>query len=313
MCQDCTDKLLDGMDSQLKALEDECAEYRRMLDGLRKDRSTNSFFDVNASKIELNKLKGEEKMLRSELSQLEIEERELETQLNEEARRGAGVAKEDERLWRAFRDVSRKLLDLETDEQSAAAQLVYTRAQLDKLSKTNVFNLTFHIWHSGRFGTINGFRLGRLPDDQVEWNEINAAWGQTVLLLKSLAKRIDFQFTDYEPVPMGSASYVKCLSADAKDKELPLYCVGGYKFLGHPKFDSAMVIFLDCLRQLQSEIERNGGFHLPHAMQRDKIEDQGKEYSVKTQFNSEERWTKAMKCLLTNLKWALAWVASLQP
>ena len=111
-------------------------------------------------------------MLRSELSQLEIEERELETQLNEEARRGAGVAKEDERLWRAFRDVSRKLLDLETDEQSAAAQLVYTRAQLDKLSKTNVFNLTFHIWHSGRFGTINGFRLGRLPDDQVEWNEI---------------------------------------------------------------------------------------------------------------------------------------------
>uniref|UniRef100_A0A914V7K9 Atg6/beclin coiled-coil domain-containing protein n=1 Tax=Plectus sambesii TaxID=2011161 RepID=A0A914V7K9_9BILA len=85
MCQDCTDKLLDGMDSQLKALEDECAEYRRMLDGLRKDRSSNSFFDVNASKIELNKLKGEEKMLRSELSQLEIEERELETQLNEEA------------------------------------------------------------------------------------------------------------------------------------------------------------------------------------------------------------------------------------
>jgi beclin 1 len=46
-------------------------------------------------------------------------------------------------------------------------------------------------------------------------------------------------------------------------------------------------------------------------MQRDKIEDQKIEYSVKMQFNSEERWTKAMKCMLTNLKWALAWVAAM--
>ena len=30
--------------------------------------------------------------------------------------------------------------------------------KLNKLKKTNVFNATFHIWHSGHFGTINGFR-----------------------------------------------------------------------------------------------------------------------------------------------------------
>ena len=30
----------------------------------------------------------------------------------------------------------------------------------------------------------------------------------------------------------------------------------------------------------------------------------------RTQFNSEERWTKALKFMLTNLKWALAWVSS---
>lgn len=28
------------------------------------------------------------------------------------------------------------------------------------------------------------------------------------------------------------------------------------------------------------------------------------------QFNSEEQWTKALKFLLTNLKWGLAWVSS---
>ena len=36
----------------------------------------------------------------------------------------------------------------------------------------------------------------------------------------------------------------------------------------------------------------------------------GSTFSVKTQFNSEEHWTKAMKYMLTNLKWGLAWVTS---
>jgi beclin 1 len=45
----------------------------------------------------------------------------------------------------------------------------------------NVANDAFHIWHSGPFGTINGFRLGRLSVEQVEWNEINAALGQVTI------------------------------------------------------------------------------------------------------------------------------------
>ena len=36
----------------------------------------------------------------------------------------------------------------------------------------------------------------------------------------------------------------------------------------------------------------------------------GNTFSVKMQFNSEEQWTKAMKYMLTNLKWGLAWVTS---
>ena len=50
-----------------------------------------------------------------------------------------------------------------------------TNRQLDRLRKTNVFNDAFHIWFDGPFGTVNGFRLGRLPNAPVEWDEINAA------------------------------------------------------------------------------------------------------------------------------------------
>lgn len=42
--------------------------------------------------------------------------------------------------------------------------------------------------HDGPFGTISGFRLGRTSEMPVEWDEINAAWGQAVLLLYTMAQ-----------------------------------------------------------------------------------------------------------------------------
>lgn len=57
-------------------------------------------------------------------------------------------------------------------------------------------------------------------------------------------------------------------------------------------------IFMPCLRMdvEKGKIEDTGG--------------SGGSYSIKTQFNSEEQWTKALKFMLTNLKWGLAWVTS---
>lgn len=91
-------------------------------------------------------------------------------------------------------------------------ELHYVEGQLERLDKTNALNATFHIWHSGHFGTINTFRLGRLPAEPVEWNEINAAWGQTTLLLNSLARKINFKFSNYQLVPFGNHSYIKVIS-----------------------------------------------------------------------------------------------------
>lgn len=74
-----------------------------------------------------------------------------------------------------------------------------------------MYNDAFCIGHDGVFGTINGLRLGRVPGVpvrqfaiwslsassdvvQVEWAEINAAWGQTLLLLYTIARKLDFTF-----------------------------------------------------------------------------------------------------------------------
>lgn len=68
------------------------------------------------------------------------------------------------------------------------AQIDRTSAHLDRLRRTNVYNDAFHIWHDGPFATISGFRLGRTSAVPVDWDEINAAWGQAVLLLHTLAQ-----------------------------------------------------------------------------------------------------------------------------
>ena len=72
-------------------------------------------------------------------------------------------------------------------------QIEWSEAQLQRLQATNVYNDVFRIWHIGPFGTISGFRLGRTSKEPVEWTEINAAWGQAVLLLHTMAQVISCQ------------------------------------------------------------------------------------------------------------------------
>lgn len=80
---------------------------------------------------------------------------------------------------------------------SITAALSNAQRELANLARTNVYNDAFCIGHDGVFGTINGLRLGRAPGMNVEWTEINAAWGQALLLLYTIARKVDFIFESY--------------------------------------------------------------------------------------------------------------------
>ncbi|XP_026632828.1 beclin-1 isoform X2 [Microtus ochrogaster] len=261
LCEECTDTLLDQLDTQLNVTETECQNYKRCLEIL-------------------------EQMNEDDSEQLQRELKEL--------------ALEEERLIQELEDV-------EKNRKVVAENLEKVQAEAERLDQEEA-------QHSGQFGTINNFRLGRLPSVPVEWNEINAAWGQTVLLLHALANKMGLKFQRYRLVPYGNHSYLESLTD--KSKELPLYCSGGLRFFWDNKFDHAMVAFLDCVQQFKEEVEKGETrFCLPYRMdvEKGKIEDtggSGGSYSIKTQFNSEEQWTKALKFMLTNLKWGLAWVSS---
>uniref|UniRef100_A0A8C5AWQ3 Beclin-1 n=1 Tax=Gadus morhua TaxID=8049 RepID=A0A8C5AWQ3_GADMO len=310
LCEECTDTLLDHLDNQLNITENECQNYKQCLELL----SELQVEEEESLLAELRQLKEGEEVLVQELEAVEEQRAAVAQELAQGRSHSQQLDTEELQYQKEYSEFKRQQLELDDELKSVDNQMRYCQVQLDRLKKTNVFNATFHIWHSGQFGTINNFRLGRLPSVPVEWNEINAAWGQTVLLLHALANKMGLSFQRYRLVPYGNHSYLESLTD--KSKELPLYCSGGLRFFWDNKFDHAMVAFLDCVQQFKEEVEKGDtGFCLPYRMdvEKGKIEDtggSGGSYSIKTQFNSEEQWTKALKFMLTNLKWGLAWVSS---
>jgi hypothetical protein len=53
------------------------------------------------------------------------------------------------------------------ERDAVLARIESTCEARERLRHTNVYNDAFHIWHHGPFGTINNFRLGRLPNAPV--------------------------------------------------------------------------------------------------------------------------------------------------
>ena len=81
----------------------------------------------------------------------------------------------------------------------------------------------------------------RRGETQVEWDEINAAWGQTCLLLHSMAQACKFNFSSYRILPLGNHPRI----ADNKNI-YELY--GPVNSFWSAKYDKAMICFLACLQ-----------------------------------------------------------------
>jgi len=194
---------------------------------------------------------------------------------------------------------------LYSEEQNSIKQKIkVANEQLERLKRTNVYDDAFHISYDGHFGTINGFRLGKLPSQIVEWAEINAALGQVVALLQTIAKQANFKFSKYNLIPMGSFS--KMTKKDDTNQyelygsnELSLS-----KLFWYRRFDQALQWLLQCIRELSDHASSmDPSFKQRYIIKNEKIGD----VSIRLQFTTEADWTKALKYMLTNLKFLLVW------
>ncbi|KAI0339806.1 APG6-domain-containing protein [Trametopsis cervina] len=310
LCAECTDNLLGELSRQLEETKKTRDGYIAFEKEIRKERERErdgpSKGEVDA-KIE--KLKEEERIAVEQLKTAEKEHAQLQEELKALELEEKALEEEEADFWRAHNAHLLKSAEQEAQLASLRAAYVADSATLEQLERTNVYNDAFCIGHDGVFGTINGLRLGRVPSVPVEWAEINAAWGQTLLLLYTIARKLEYTFEGYRLMPMGSFSRIERTTPTDK-ATYELYGSGDLhigRLLHNRRFDFAMVAFLDCLKQLVDYVKsQDPHVEFPHQIVKDKIG----EASVKLQFSQEEAWTRALRHVLLALKILLKWTTN---
>lgn len=311
LCTDCPEAVIDAYQEEI--VEEEEAKHRYQQMAARLEREVKEYkLQMPELDKELDELRQEEERLKEKLKVTEKKRSDIAAEMERQREREKRLKAEEQSYWESFNEYQREVLEFREEQRSLDYQLQYMTEQLDRLKKTNVLNSAFHIWHNGHFGTINGLRLGRLQTVPVEWSEINAALGQAALLLVTLARNAGATFVRYKVMPYGNQSFVDVLEGKKKNQHLPLYSSAGLRIFADSKFDLGLVAYLDCLDQLKRHIElcSRSRFALPYSIAKDRIGNGKELYSVKTQFNTLEGWTKALKFVLTNLRWALTWISA---
>lgn len=298
LCEECNTLLQRDVAAELREMEMERDHYRKFLD-------TESLINMDEAEqqrleTDIAKLQKDEQELLTELVQIENEREELIQQNKELDEQAAILDSQEDRYWRELNSFQLEQEKFQNDRDILRNKHALMEDQLRRLRQTYVLNDIFHIDADGHFGTINNLRLGRLSTVPVEWSEINAAWGQTALLLQTLAREKQFRFETYRLIPMGSFSKIEKLS----DKSVyDLYGSSDFqRLLRFGRFDTAMVAFLDCLKQLCVHVQSKDKNFKYFPISGDKIND----FSIKLQSNAELAWTKALKYTLITLKWLLS-------
>lgn len=317
ICIECTEMLLDGLHKKQAGVSRERNAYVQFLKQAQEDVPTDE--EKAKTKADLEDAQRREKQALEELEGLEAEKARMEDEIAALDAEAEDLDEEEGRFWRERNKFTAELTAFQEERDSLQNQVAHDSKLLESLQRTNVYNDTFCIGHDGHFGTINGLRLGRLPDHPVDWAEINAAWGQVMLLTAIVADKEKCKLNGWKLHPVGSTSKIEKIEGSgqqtnsSKGSMFELYSSGdvplSFGFL-HRSFDSGMVAFLDCLRQLGEHVERislqapNGAdLKMPYAISKDKIGD----VSIKLgNFGQEEQWTKACKYTLTCCKFLLA-------
>ncbi len=328
VCVDCTEVLVDELQKKLESVTREREAYSAYLKEIQANDPTDE--EIRALDQALRDEQKAEAAARGELQRLEKEKAALDAELIHLEEESRAVDSQEEAFWRERNAFASRLAAFQNERDSVNSKFDHDSRQLEKLQRSNVYNDTFCISHDGTFATINGLRLGRLSSIPVDWAEINAAWGHALLLIVTVAEKLNYKFDGYEPQPMGSTSriirYEPASPASGrtgsggntrsapppapKRTTLDLYSSGdmplGLTFI-HRRFDHAMIAFLELVRQLGVHVERQTGVNgnplsLPYKIEGDKIND----ISIKLGIAQDDGWTKACKLTLTCCKFLLA-------
>lgn len=163
------------------------------------------------------------------------------------------------------------------------------------------------------FGEHENNKVDSLSASRVPWSEINAALGFVALLLATVEGNPNsgVNFSSFDIVPMGSFSkIVTKVDNGIAPAVYNLFSEDSFQIFGKRNFNAALNGLLKCVLEVgQAVAKRDGAMALPHSVQ-----SVGRgEYAVGglsiSHGSDGERWTRALKYLLTDMKWIIAFMA----
>jgi beclin len=304
-CSSCSDEVRKELDNKLSELEQDKQAYSSAIDQLSRQQPSPQLSAEQLQKEE-DDMAQKEAMLMQKLKDLQQERLALDfesTQLDDQQ---TALTAFEAQYWNDYQDFQLSLNALTAERRLLESSISHQQSLLSALQRTNVYDDAFHIYFDGHFGTINGFRLGRLPSQPVDWSETNAALGQLLLLLHTIARLTSFSFTKYRLHPMGSFSRIS-----KHDDPSTLYELYGSSDSWGPKlfwgrrFETALLGLLFCIKELGEYAagKEKGGFAYKYPIKNDMVGD----VSVKVQFHGDGKWTKALKYMVIDVKYLLVW------
>ncbi|KFY83041.1 hypothetical protein V500_10204, partial [Pseudogymnoascus sp. VKM F-4518 (FW-2643)] len=189
ICTECTSLLLTSLSARLSASLRERDAYTAFLTHLHQTAPTPS--SLAAAHTSLSSARAAEEAATDSLLALERTQTTLAAELASLSASASTLDAAEAEFWHSHNTFSTDLAAAQATHASLSAAATHDARLLDLLQRTNVHNDSFPISHDGTFGTIAGLRLGRLAAHPVDWPEINAAWGHTLLLLATVARALD--------------------------------------------------------------------------------------------------------------------------
>lgn len=178
VCFECFEEILKQLEYKVKSQEQERDMYKAELQAIEKELAEADGVQDDELLRELQALEESERELDKGLADVAAQEAAQETMMaGLDASKGV-IHAQEEQIWQKVNDYERELLSqLELNKQ-VDCQIKNVNQLYKKLRKTNFVNEVFKISSQDQFGTISGFRLGRINQlIDVEWDEINTALG----------------------------------------------------------------------------------------------------------------------------------------
>ncbi|KAJ5075144.1 beclin 1 [Anaeramoeba ignava] len=306
------------IESQTKQIEREIEVYKKFLDSTieinSEKENENQNQNENEDLINFNdnfsnsnsnpnpNIKQEIEEFRKELEKIQIEKNKILSKIKRTEEKKKEYDKIKKMFWENNLDFQYQKKIQEDELVSLKHKIENAKESLSEFENLNIFDIVFKLNFDNKIASINDYRFGKLSQNEVSWQEINTAWGLTTLFLFSLAKKLNYEFINYQIIPFGEKSYIQ----KPQKKEIkPLYKVGSRFGKSNP-FEEGMVWFIECVDELGNFLKKKDSkFKFEFLIKGNYIGNK----TIKDHKKYEE-WTKALSYILKNLQQISNWYSN---